>query len=70
MDFGQWSALCVLVGIVVTAVFAQYVNNDTQHVALQPPAWKRGAAYFGIGVLCFGLVSCVLVAAGISLSFS
>lgn len=62
MDYGQWSALCVLVGVVLVA--------GTSDAANDRGGWKRNLLYFGTGILIFGLVSCVLVAAGVSLSFS
>lgn len=66
MDFGQWAALAVVVGIIAVGVTTaqQTANADKQS------RWNRDIQFFGVGVLMFGLVSCVLVAAGVNISFS
>lgn len=63
MDYGQFSALLVLIGAVLLGVTANEVSNGSTN-------WKRSVGYFGAGVFFFGLVSCVAVAAGLSISIS
>jgi hypothetical protein len=62
MSFGQYAALAVVVGGVLVVLFSDDATSNSS-------SWQRSAAYFGAGILAFGLVSCVLVAADISISF-
>ena len=65
MDFGQWSALVVLVGIALMVVSA-----GAQLLSI-PKGWATWLQNFGAILLVVGAASCVLVAADLfTISFN